>query len=140
MARKAYGRLVLDPKPVIPFSPCTGRINIKDWPTKKYLEYWAATPGTRELKLFIEGPSERLSRARLALNREDCKLVTGLVTGQCILRWHLHFISLSDNSICRKCEQEEESSHHIFCQHPALAGHKMIFSFAWLEMMDINRT
>jgi hypothetical protein len=130
LARKAYGRLALDPKPVIPFSPCTGRIKIKEWPTEKYLEYWAATPGTRESKLFIEEPSERLSRAILALNRERCTLVTGLVTGHCTLRWHLHFTSLSDNSI-GKCEQEEEFSHHILCQHPALEEHKMkIFSFA----------
>jgi hypothetical protein len=103
LARKGYGRPVLDPKPVTQFSPCAGRIKIKEWPTKKYLEYWAATPGTRESKLFIERPSERLSRATLALNREQCTLVKGLVTGHYTLRWHLHFISLSDNTICRKC-------------------------------------
>jgi hypothetical protein len=46
---------------------------------------------------------------------------------------------LSDNDVCRKCGQEEESSYHILCQCPALAVHRMIFSSASVELIDIRR-
>jgi hypothetical protein len=43
--------------------------------TKKHFEHWAATPSMRELELFIEGPTENLSRDLLALDRKQCRLV-----------------------------------------------------------------
>jgi hypothetical protein len=79
------------------------------------LEFWAATSGMRQLKLYIEGPLEelRIYRGLLALNRKQCRLVTGLLTGHCILRCHLCGMGLLGNGLCRKCEQEN------FCYYMA---------------------
>lgn len=106
------------------------------------LEYWAATSGIRQLKLYVEGPSEELSTSRglLALNRKQCRLVTRLLTGHCILGCHLCGMGLLDNVVCRICEQEEDCSYHIFCYCRAWIGHRVkIFSSAWLELIDILR-
>jgi hypothetical protein len=48
----------------------------------------------------------------------QCWLVTGLLTGHCTLRQHLHIMRLTDNPICRKCRQDEESSYHIYNHLP----------------------
>jgi hypothetical protein len=50
-----------------------------------------------ELKLFIQGNLENMSRDILALDRKQWRLVIGLLTGHCTLRWHLHIMGLPDN-------------------------------------------
>jgi hypothetical protein len=84
-----------------------------------------------QLKLFTEGPLEILSRDLLALDRNLCRLITGLFIGHCTLKWHIRVMGLSGESVYRKCRQEEESFYHISCQIQALARHRMIFSSAW---------
>jgi hypothetical protein len=92
----------------------------------------------RQLKIFNEVLLEKLHKGLLALDRKQCRQVTGL-TGCYTWRWHLHVMGLSDNAICRKCGQEEESSYHICYQCPALAGHGMkIFGSVCLELTDIG--
>jgi hypothetical protein len=92
------------------------------------------------MKLFIEGHFEKISRHILALDRKEFRLVIGLPTGHCTLRWHPHIMGLSDNAKCRKCEYKEESSYHILCQCPVLKEHRIkIFGCAWLELTDISR-
>jgi hypothetical protein len=59
-----------------------------------------------ETKLFIEGPLEKLSRGLLALERKHCRLVKGLLSGHCTLRY-LHVISTLGIAVCRKCGQEQ---------------------------------
>jgi hypothetical protein len=52
----------------------------------------------RQLKLFIGRPSDKLSGGIMAFARKQCRLVTGLLTGQCTLRWHLHIVGLSESA------------------------------------------
>jgi hypothetical protein len=69
-------------------------------------EHQAATLCTRQLKLFIEGPSEKPSRNLVALDKKKCRLVTG----HCSLRQHVTTMDFSESTACRKGEQEKESS------------------------------
>jgi ribonuclease HI len=62
LARKGLNILLLGPKPANTILLCADR-------HKKHSKYWAATPGLRQSKLFFEGPSEKLSRHKMALNR-----------------------------------------------------------------------
>jgi hypothetical protein len=127
------------PKPVISISPCGGRLTVKEWLKERHSKHWAATPRMRQSKLIIGRPSDKLSRDQMALDRKQCKLVTGL-TDHCTLRQHLHIMGLSESTKCRKCGQEAESSYHILCQCPVLAGHNLeIFGSASLELVDIRR-
>jgi hypothetical protein len=50
---------------------------------------------------MVLGPSDKLSRDILALDREQCRLVTGL------LRPYLHVMGLSESAKCRKCGWEK---------------------------------
>jgi hypothetical protein len=100
-------------EPAIPIPPCVSSLKIKEWLTKKHSKYTAATSGMRQSKLFTERPSEKLSRDLLPSDRKQCRLVTGLLTGHCTLREHLHVMCLLDNFTHRKCGQMKESPYHI---------------------------
>jgi hypothetical protein len=77
-----------------------------------------------------------LSRDLIALDRKQCRLVTGLLTGQCMLRWHQH--STAWTSQKAPCAGRGILIPYTLC--PVLAGHRLeIFGSAWLEPRDIKR-
>jgi hypothetical protein len=80
------------------------RLKVEEWLKERRCKCWAAAAGTRQLKLFIEMPLDKLSRDLLALDRKQCRLVTGLLTGHFTLLW-----ASGKAPMCRKCRQEEES-------------------------------
>jgi hypothetical protein len=63
LTRKGSISLFFSAGLAVPFSPCVGRIKIKELLTKKYSSYWAAMPVIRQSCLFIEVPLEKLPRA-----------------------------------------------------------------------------
>jgi hypothetical protein len=133
LAREGWNNPFLGPEPAILILPCIGRLKVKEWLKEGHSKHWAAAPGMRQSKLFIGWPSDILFRGLSALDRKQCRLVIGLLTGHCTLRWHPHIMGLLESAKCRKCRQKEESSYHILCQCLLLAGHKLeIFASAWL--------
>lgn len=110
---------------------------------KEWLSGWGSIPNTRSPHQVWDNQRalrKTVYRDLLTWGRKQYRLVTGLLTGRCNLRWHLRITGLLDNATCRKCGQKEESSYHILCQCPALAGHTMkIFSSAVAEATDISR-
>jgi hypothetical protein len=61
-------------------------------------------------------------------------------TGNRTVNWPLYIEATSDNAICRKYGQEEESSYHTLCQVQRWLGNRMkIFGSAWVEPIDISR-
>lgn len=96
-------------------SPCIGTFKGKERLQKRHFEHYAASLCTTQPKLFIERPSSKLSWDITALERKQCRLVTGLLTGHCTFRRHLHIMSFLESATCRKCGQKKEPSYHIFC-------------------------
>jgi hypothetical protein len=47
----------------------------------------------RQSKLFIEGVSQKMFRYLLALNKKQCILVSGMLSGNCLERHHLSTVS-----------------------------------------------
>jgi hypothetical protein len=47
-----------------------GRLKIKEWLKEKHSKRWATTLGMRQLKLFIEELSDKLSMNQLVLDRK----------------------------------------------------------------------
>jgi hypothetical protein len=81
---------------------------------------------------------DKLPRGILEWGKK-CRLVTGLFTGQWTLKWHLHFMGLSENAMCRKCDKEVESPYHILCPRIVLTKHRVeIFDSAWMQLTDIR--
>jgi hypothetical protein len=71
---------------------------------------------------LISGPKLATGARLLSFNGTQSRVVIGLLTGHNTLRRHLHIMGLSNNSICRKCGTEEETSVHILCECEPLAS------------------
>jgi hypothetical protein len=67
-------------------------------------------------------PFQSLAADVLRLNRTQIRVVTGLMTGHCGLRKHLHTMGIfKENRVCRLCNEEETISHIVFeCEVLAL--------------------
>lgn len=69
-------------------------------------------------------------RDMLVLGRKHCKVVTGILTGHCTLRWHMHVMGLSESATYR---MRSLSTIYFITSH-LLAKHIVkIFSSACLE-------
>jgi hypothetical protein len=85
------------------------------------------------LKLLIEESSEKLPKDFVALNREQCRLVTGLLTDHngTYIFWS------SDNTTCRKHGQRRNPLTISFVS--AQPDRMKIFGSAWVEPKHISR-
>jgi hypothetical protein len=106
----------------------------------QHLALWQGPCSTqRQARELISGPNLATGAQLLSFNRTQTRAVIGLLTGHNILRRHLHVMGLINDSACRKCVIEEETSVHILCECEALASlrHQYLGSF-FLHPEDIR--
>ena len=89
---------------------------------------------------MISDPDLATRALLLSFNRTQSRIVIGLLNGYNAMRRHLYIMRLSNNSICRKCSIEEETSAHILCECGGLASliHTYLGSF-FLDPEDIRK-
>jgi hypothetical protein len=88
---------------------------------------------------LISDPSPTAKTKLLSFNKTQSRVITSLLTGHNILRRHLHLIGLTNSPLCRRCEEEDETSAHILCECEALVSlrHVYLGSF-FLDPVDIK--
>jgi hypothetical protein len=94
---------------------------VRNWTNRNHKGYWESTTGLREAKRPIQGASARRTKDLLKLNRDQLRCVVGLLTGHCHLKGHLFNLGLTDDLICERCLEEDESTTHILCDCEAVA-------------------
>ena len=52
----------------------------------------------------------------------QCRVVIALPTGHSTVRKHLDLMKLTNISLCRRCETEEQTSAHSLCEFQSLAS------------------
>jgi zinc-binding in reverse transcriptase len=57
----------------------------------------------------------------LNLTKTEIKTLSGILTGHCDLRSHMHRIGKALEDTCRLCMEERETAQHIMCECPAVA-------------------
>jgi hypothetical protein len=88
----------------------------------------AGLAGTmRQAQELISGPNIAGRTVLISVNREQSRVVTGILTGHNTVRKHLHITGLLDSHLCRKCGAWEETSAHVTCECEALATLKHIY-------------
>jgi hypothetical protein len=70
----------------------------------------------RQARELILDPNTPTKARLLSFNTTQSRVVTGLLTGNNTLTRHLYVMVLSNNSTCRKCGTEEETSVHTLCE------------------------
>jgi hypothetical protein len=140
LARDGSALRLLGPEPVLGVSRC----DIRKWPRVWLIsQQWASWCDLgnilRQARELISGPCPRTRIKLLSLNRNQSRVVTGLLIGHNTLRRHLHLLGLLDSPLCRKCGVKEETSAHILCECEALAvlRYRYLGSF-FLEPEDIK--
>lgn len=70
----------------------------------------------------------------MAFDRKKYRLVTGMLTVHCTLRWKIHTVGPSESAKYRKSGQEEESSRHILRK---LYTHRLdVFESVWVQLTN----
>jgi hypothetical protein len=88
---------------------------VGDWTSRNHKEYWKSVTGLTQAEGLIQEPSARRTKDLLKLNRDQLRWVVGLLTGHCHLKGHLLKLGLTDDPICERCLEEDESTTHISC-------------------------
>ena len=76
---------------------------------------------------LISGTSSVTEARLLSINRTQSRGVTGLLTRHNTLRRHPYAMGLCNNTTCRKCGTEEETSVHILYECEILASDMLAF-------------
>jgi hypothetical protein len=115
LARTGSEHPFIGPEPDCGISVGVAKKAIRDWTNRNHKKYWESVTG------LIQGPSARRTKDLLKLNRDQIRWVVGLLTGHCHLKGHLFKLGLTDDPICERCLQEDESATHILCNCEAVA-------------------
>jgi hypothetical protein len=120
------------------------RYDIKEtlsrWLISQHWASWRYLGNTlRQARELILGlcPDSRIKL--LSFNRNQSRVVTGLLTGHNTLRRHICLLGLLDSPLCRKCGVKKETSAHILCECEVLAAlsNRYLGSF-FLEPEDVK--
>jgi ribonuclease HI len=95
---------------------------VKRWTEAKRIKYWTDTQGLKTSKVLLQTYNKVREEELIELNKKDLRIATGLLTGHCCLNYNLKIMKLSENSTCRYCLREEETSTHILCICESLAN------------------
>jgi hypothetical protein len=140
LARDGSALRLLGPEPALGVSRCDIRKKLRCWQISQHRASWCDLGNTlKQARELISGPCPGTRIKLLSFNRNQSRVLTGLLTGHNTLRRHLHLMGLLDSPICRKCGVKEESSAHILCECEALAvlRYRYLGSF-FLEPEDVK--
>lgn len=140
LARKGSSATFIGPEPFLGTSKCAVRYELKKWEDKQIVSTWTLTQGCRQAKNFIV-PKPATTKKLIGLKRNELRLITGLLTGHCPVKYHLKKLGMIDNDLCRFCNTELESSAHLLCDCAALATRRLkLLGNRLLSPYDVWRT
>jgi len=93
--------------------------------SQEWLSYWNNHVALRQAKTMLSGFTERKHRFCIQLNKGQLRAITNLLTGHGRLNKHLYRMGLKDSSLCRFCEEAEETSTHLLMNCPSLNGKRL---------------
>jgi RNase H len=119
LAKEGVMAPLTGPEPYCGLSKSHIMADVQKWERAQKMTRWNNIQGLRQAKLFIKY-SPKYTKQLLELSRRELRMVTGLLTGHCPLRYHLKKMDLVENDICRFCQHEQETAEHVLCTCAAL--------------------
>ena len=122
LARSGSALRFLGPEPALGVSRGDIQKRFSRWLISQHWATWRDLGNTlRQARELISGPCPGTRTKLLSFNRNQSRVVTGLLTGHNTLKRHLHLLGLLESPLCRKCGVKEETSAHILCECEAQA-------------------
>lgn len=119
LARVGSSQHLQGPEPFCGVSPCSIKMELRNWEKAMVNTNWNKTVVARQSKKFIT-PNKSNTQKLLALSKKDLCAYTGLITGHCLVKYHLRLIKRIEDDVCRFCSEETETSEHLLCNCVAL--------------------
>jgi ribonuclease HI len=140
LARAGSSLPPVGPEPVIGVSQAAVKRSVKSYYSEKFERYWKNLPTCRASRLCLRAPNRTIAKHVSGCSRGIIRALFGIFTGHNSLNAHLHRIGIVDSPLCRKCEEEDETSVHVLCRCPALNQLRFqIFDYYSLEPEDLVR-
>ncbi|XP_062715575.1 uncharacterized protein LOC134291616 [Aedes albopictus] len=137
LARMGSSKPLLEPEPFCGTSPCSIKMELRNWEKVMMITNWNNTQGARQSKKFIT-PNISVTQKLLALSKKDLCTYTGLITGHCLVKYHLRLIKIVEEDVCRFCNEETETSEHLLCDCIGLYTTRLkYFDKGFLQPSDI---
>ena len=106
-------------RPLIP--DCMIKLRFKRGFNKLWQQYWLSRPDCRQTKLWMPEISKKHSFELLRLTRKQLSVMVQLITGHNFMKRHEALVNSNDDSECRLCLEDDETSIHVIAECPALA-------------------
>lgn len=121
LARRGSEMKMCGPEPGVPLSVSRIKGRIHEMVMAESQKHWKGTPGMRHSKACLSNAKDKWTRELLALSRTGARSVTALLTGHGPFRKHLVKLGVDlTSTLCRFCEEEDESGWHILQECPAI--------------------
>ena len=124
MARKGSAIDFIGPGPACMVPMCTIKLMNQELMMNQMNDRWRVNPHKNK---FITNYSKERSEELLKMNSNQIRIIVGLLTGHCKLNKHLKTMRLTQDSLCRFCRREAETSEHILCDCEVLERRRMIY-------------
>nr|XP_034184636.1 uncharacterized protein LOC117606373 [Osmia lignaria] len=85
----------------------------KDWLHQEFTRLWHNANGMRHARALFEGPSQKLGDTLIHLDRARLRMLVGLVTGHWYTKKHIARMRLTEETVCPRCEEEDETPFHV---------------------------
>ena len=99
--------------PQVPISKTESNNLIREYVKDTWLKRWNKEKACRQTRLFIPVPNNKIARYLLDCTRFQAGKLVQWLTGHAKLNRHLGLMGLANNSQCRFCEEEEETTIHL---------------------------
>ena len=97
---------------------------------EQWQQIWDGEDGFRQTKLWFQSVNLKISKILLKSDRVTYGHLIQIITGHNYLNYHQFNMNRTNSSLCRYCEDEEETSWHYMasCQkydatRPSITGH-----------------
>jgi len=128
----------MTPPDSIPMSKAVMRGHVKDKIQEQWNNRWQALQSCRQTKQWLPELDPGLSKQIMRMNRKELSIAVQVITGHNFLRRHSALVARDpDEELkdCRLCLEDEETTHHIVAECPALAlTRRQIFGSDYLTV------
>lgn len=122
LARDGSAGLPVGPSPILPLSYGWVKSTIERWTRNTHFMRWTNSPEYGQSKIVLTSVSSpSFAKSLLKLSKKNLRRVTGFLTGHFLFKKHLNSMHLVSDTLCPRCEQDEDTAFHAICLCPNLA-------------------
>lgn len=117
----------LSPEPLVPLSNCTVKNYRRVWLYNVFGSWFENSAGSLwQTRRIIKEPNPKYTQQLITLNRNELRLMIGVITGHVALNYHLSKFVSDLSPLCGCCSEQVETAIHLLCVCPAHANLRRI--------------